>query len=46
MYSASSAAIGALSGELHGGANTEVMKMLLEIGEIDKVQPWIKRRDE
>ena len=29
MYSAASAAIGALSGELHGGANTEVMKMLL-----------------
>ena len=44
MYSASSAAIGALSGELHGGANTEVMKMLLEIGEIDKVQPWIKEK--
>ena len=42
MYSASSAAIGALSGELHGGANTEVMKMLLEIGTIDKVEPWIK----
>ncbi len=42
MYSASSAAIGALSGELHGGANTEVMKMLLEISEIDKVSPWIK----
>ena len=41
MYSASSAAIGALSGELHGGANTEVMKMLLEIGAIDKVEPWI-----
>jgi len=44
MYSASSAAIGALSGELHGGANTEVMKMLLEIKEIDKVQPWIKEK--
>ena len=44
MYSASSAAIGALSGELHGGANTEVMKMLLEIGEIDKVGPWIKEK--
>ena len=44
MYSASSAAIGALSGELHGGANTEVMKMLLEIKEIDKVQPWIKEQ--
>jgi citrate synthase len=44
MYSASSAAIGALSGELHGGANTEVMKMLLEIGTIDKVEPWIKEQ--
>jgi len=42
MYSASSAAIGALSGELHGGANTEVMKMLLEVGKIEKVEPWIK----
>ena len=28
MYSAASAAIGALSGELHGGANYEVMRML------------------
>ncbi len=44
MYSASSAAIGALSGELHGGANTEVMKMLLEIGDIGKVQPYIKEK--
>ncbi|MHA7646950.1 citrate synthase [Nitrosopumilus sp. S4] len=42
MFSASSAAIGALSGELHGGANTEVMKMLLEIGSIEKVEGWIK----
>ncbi len=44
MYSAASAAIGALSGELHGGANYEVMKMLLEIGDIEKVEPWIKER--
>jgi len=44
MYSAASAAIGALSGELHGGANYEVMKMLLEIGEIGKVEPWIKEQ--
>jgi len=44
MYSAASAAIGALSGELHGGANTEVMKMLLEIEEIDKVESWIKEK--
>ena len=44
MYSASSSAIGALSGELHGGANTEVMKMLLEIGELEKVEQWIKEK--
>jgi citrate synthase len=44
MYSASSAAIGALSGELHGGANTEVMKMLLEISQTDKVESWIKEK--
>ncbi len=44
MYSATSAAIGALSGELHGGANYEVMKMLLEIGSIDNVESWIKNQ--
>ena len=44
MYSAASAAIGALSGELHGGANTEVMKMLLEISQIDDVESWIKEK--
>ena len=44
MYSAASAAIGALSGELHGGANTEVMKMLLEISKIDNVDSWIKEK--
>ena len=42
MYSAVSAAIGALSGELHGGANYEVMRMLLDIKTEDKVEPWIK----
>ncbi len=31
MYSAIAGAIGALKGPLHGGANIEVMKMLLEI---------------
>ena len=44
IYSAASAAIGALSGELHGGANYEVMKMLLEIGDVKKVEPWIKEK--
>jgi citrate synthase len=42
IFSAASAAIGALSGELHGGANYEVMKMLLEIGDIEKVDTWIE----
>lgn len=44
MYSAASAAIGALSGELHGGANYEVMKMLLEIGSIENVEKYIKEK--
>jgi 2-methylcitrate synthase len=43
MYGAVTAAIAALSGPLHGGANTNVMKMLLEIGEIGNVEPFIKR---
>jgi len=33
IYSAVVAAIGALKGPLHGGANAEVMKMLLELGQ-------------
>ncbi len=44
MYSAVSAAVGALSGELHGGANYEVMKMLLEIENESNVQAWVKNR--
>jgi citrate synthase len=42
MYSAVTAALGALSGPLHGGANTAVMKMLLEIGSLDKVEAFVK----
>ena len=44
MYSAVSAAVGALSGELHGGANQEVMKMLLEIKSEEKVTNWLEKR--
>jgi len=44
MYSAASAAIGALSGELHGGANYEVMRMLLDIKTEDKVESWVKEK--
>jgi citrate synthase len=43
MYAAVTAAIGALSGPLHGGANTNVMKTLLKIGAIENVEPYIKK---
>jgi len=46
MYSAVSAAVGALSGELHGGANLEVMKMLLDIKDEKNVEGWIKLKIE
>ncbi|MBD0325649.1 MAG: citrate synthase [Pyrinomonadaceae bacterium] len=42
MYGAVTAAIAALSGPLHGGANTNVMKMLLEIGEVEKAEEYVK----
>jgi citrate synthase len=41
MYSAISAAIGALKGPLHGGANEGVIHMLEEIGGLDKVDAWV-----
>ena len=44
MYSAASAAIGALSGELHGGANYEVMRMLLDIKTEDKAESLVKEK--
>lgn len=43
MYAAITAAIGALSGPLHGGANTAVMKTLLEIGSLENVEPYVKQ---
>jgi citrate synthase len=42
MYGAVTAAIAALSGPLHGGANTNVMKTLLAIGEVENVESYIK----
>ena len=43
MYSCICGAIGALSGELHGGANVEVMKMLLDINSSKNiVEKWIQ----
>jgi 2-methylcitrate synthase len=43
MYASVTAAIAALSGPLHGGANTNVMKTLLEIGELQNAEPYIKK---
>lgn len=43
IYAAIAAAIGSLSGELHGGANTRVMQMLLEIGSVDRVEGYVER---
>ncbi len=42
-YSATAAAIAALYGPLHGGANEEVLRMLMEIGSVQKVPDFIKR---
>lgn len=44
MYSCIGGAIGALSGELHGGANVQVMKMLLEINDPTHTERWVKNR--
>jgi citrate synthase len=41
MYSAITTAIGTLKGPLHGGANEGVIKMLQEIGSIDKVNAYL-----
>ena len=42
IYSAVTSAIGALKGPLHGGANEQVMRMLVDIGTVEKAQEWIK----
>jgi citrate synthase len=42
-YSATAAATAALYGPLHGGANEEVLRMLLDIGSISNVPAYIKR---
>ncbi|MBC8029724.1 MAG: citrate synthase [Pyrinomonadaceae bacterium] len=43
MYACVTAAIGALSGPLHGGANTAVMKTLLEIGSVENTEAFVKK---
>ncbi len=42
MYNAVTAALGALAGPLHGGANTNVMRMLLEIGTVEGADEYVQ----
>src|SRR5215831_11983344 len=44
IYSAVTSAIGALRGPLHGGANEDVIKMLLEAGTAEKAMDMVKNR--
>ncbi len=44
MYAAVSAAVGSLSGELHGGANMQTMRNLVEIGDPANVEAWVKSK--
>lgn len=44
MYAGVAAGVGALSGSLHGGANAQVMKMLLDLEEEKDIAGWVKRR--
>ncbi len=42
IYSSVTSAVGTLKGPLHGGANEQVMRMLLEIGAVANSESWIK----
>jgi citrate synthase len=42
LHSAITAAIGALKGPLHGGANEQAMEVMREIGTSDKAEVWVR----
>ncbi len=42
-YATAAAAVAALSGPLHGGANEAVLKMLAEIGSVDAIPDFMER---
>jgi citrate synthase len=42
-FSAAAAAVAALYGPLHGGANEQVLRMLTEIGTVDRVPAYVER---
>ncbi|MBW3539631.1 MAG: citrate synthase [Planctomycetes bacterium] len=43
LYSAVTAAVGALKGPLHGGANERVMAVLEEVATPDNAEGWVRR---
>jgi citrate synthase len=43
IYAAITAAIGSLSGDLHGGANVRVMEMLLQIGSAENAEAYVNK---
>jgi citrate synthase len=44
MYAGVTAGIGALSGSLHGGANAQVMRMLLQLENEKDIASWVKKQ--
>jgi 2-methylcitrate synthase len=44
MYGAVTSAIATLKGPLHGGANEGVIANLIEIGSMDKIDPWVAQK--
>ena len=44
LYSGTVSAIGTLKGKLHGGANEKAMEMLLEIGEPENAEPYLREK--
>ena len=43
IYSAVTSGVGTLKGPLHGGANEQVIKLLLDIGGPDKAETWVRQ---
>ncbi|REJ66855.1 MAG: citrate synthase [Planctomycetota bacterium] len=42
LHSAIAAAIGALKGPLHGGANERVLEVLQQVGSKENAEPWVR----
>src|SRR4029453_9843082 len=43
LHSGITAAIGALKGPLHGGANEAAMGVLQEVGTVERAEPWVRQ---